>query len=318
MLKKMYYRKITVATLALSVLFILYLMPTSNNNISITKSSIEYVTEAKTEVVYLLGENNYLTRTTIKEESTAPIDIAKNVINSLIIDGEKSNIIQDGFEPLIPKNTKILNLSLENKILTINFSSAFLKMSKKHEEKIIESLVYSLTSIDGINQISLQVEGKNLEYLPITKKKLPPLLDKSYGINKTYDLLNTSNIESYTIYYVTNINDNKYYVPVTKYVNSTNSDKIKIIINELIASPIYETNLMSYLDANVSLTDYSLEEDQLKLNFNDKILKDKENHILEEVIYTISLSMNDNYHVKEVAFLVNNEEIYKKSLKTLE
>ena len=75
---------------------------------------------------------------------------------------------------------------------------------------------------------------------------------------------------------------------------------------------------MSYLDANVSLIDYSLEEDQLKLNFNDKILKDKENHILEEVIYTISLSMNDNYHVKEVAFLVNNEEIYKKSLKTLE
>ena len=55
MLKKMYYRKITVATLAFSVLFILYLMPTSNNNISITKISIEYVTEAKTEVVYLLG-----------------------------------------------------------------------------------------------------------------------------------------------------------------------------------------------------------------------------------------------------------------------
>ncbi len=318
MLKKMYFRKITVATLALSILCILYLMPDSQDNISIKTSSLEYRDNSAMEVVYLLGENTYLTRTTIKEEATETVDIAKNIVNSLIIEGEKKNIIADGFHALIPKNTKVLNLSLEQHILTVNFSSEFLNMKPKEEEKIIEALVYSLTSIDGIEKISLQVEGKALAYLPNSKKKLPPLLDKSYGINKTYDISNTSNIESYTVYYVTNINDNQYYVPVTKYVNGTGLDKIKIIINELSTAPIYESNLMSYLDANVSLIDYSLEEDQLKLNFNDKILKDKENHILEEVVYTISLSMGDNYPVKEVDFLVNNEEIYKKSLKTLE
>ena len=76
---------------------------------------------------------------------------------------------------------------------------------------------------------------------------------------------------------------------------------------------------MSYVNSNVSLLDYSFDEKTLKLNFNDSILNDTtSNHILEEVIYTISLSMQNNYNVEEVVFLVNNEEIYKNSLKTLE
>ena len=48
--------------------------------------------------------------------------------------------------------------------------------------------------------------------------------------------------------------------------------------------------------------------------FNDIDTKD----ILEEVIYTICLSINDNYDVKEVAFNVNEEEIYKTVLKSIE
>ena len=82
MLKKMYFRKITVATLALSILCILYLMPDSQDNISIKTSSLEYRDNSAMEVVYLLGENTYLTRTTIKEEATETVDIAKNIVNA--------------------------------------------------------------------------------------------------------------------------------------------------------------------------------------------------------------------------------------------
>ena len=40
--------------------------------------------------------------------------------------------------------------------------------------------------------------------------------------------------------------------------------------------------------------------------------------ILEEVIYTISMSINDNYEVKTVVFNVENEEIHKSVLKSIE
>ena len=45
---------------------------------------------------------------------------------------------------------------------------------------------------------------------------------------------------------------------------------------------------------------------------------DYSKNILEEVIYSISLSAFDNYDIKEVIFEVNNEEIYKSVLKTIE
>ena len=102
-------------------------------------------------------------------------------------------------------------------------------------------------------------------------------------------------------------------------INKSDLDKINVIVDELSTSPIYEKNLMSFVNSNVSLINYSLDNDILKLNFNDSILSDTtSNHILEEVIYTISLSIFDNYQVKEVVFLVNDEEIYRNSIKNLE
>ena len=321
MLVKMSLKKITVTTLALLALFLLYLMPDSENpEINLSQDNIEYVYTNAIEVVYLLDSNDYVARTTIKGCDCDTVDTAKDVVKGLIIDGEKSNIIPNGFRPIIPSGTEILDVNLENKILTINFSKELLDINKEYEEKMIESLIYSLTSIDGIDKVIIKVEGEVLSKLPNSGKTLPTILDKSYGINKTYDLVSTSNIESYTVYYVSNFNDNEYYVPITKYVNATSKqDKIKVIIDELSTSPIYETNLMSYLNSNVNLIDYSLDNKILSLNFNDSILTDNTNDkILEEVIYTISLSVMDNFEVEEVSFLVNNEEIYKNSLKSLE
>ena len=60
---------------------------------------------------------------------------------------------------------------------------------------------------------------------------------------------------------------------------------------------------MSFLSANASLINYEQEGDILKLNFNDAILENKSsNKILEEVIYTISLSVGDNCDAKESKF----------------
>ena len=312
MLKKIYTRKIMVATLALFALFLLYLMPNNEKlDYKIKNTSLEYEYSNQKEVIYLLDTNGYVARATIKSENLDPKETALDVAKGLIIDGEKSHIIPNGFRAIIPAGTEILGLNLENKILTINFSKDLLNINEKEEEKMIEAIIYSLTSVEGIDKVTIQVEGKTLENLPHSKKNITFPQDKKYGINKKYDLTTTSSIESYTIYYVCQQNDNQYYVPVTKYINSKGEDKIKIIVDELSTSPIYETNLMSYLDANVVLKDYSLEESQLKLNFNEAILSDKNKHILEEVVYTLGLSMEENYNVKTVMLLVNNKEVYK-------
>lgn len=322
MLKKISLRKLMVATLTLFILTIIYLMPDSitNKSLNIKNDNIEYIYSNNLDVIYLLDSNDYVARTKITMNESKDINNKiKEIIEGLTIDGNKSNIIPNGFRSIIPADTKILNMNIDNKILTIDFSKEILEVNEKYEEKMIEAIIYSLTSLDEIDKIIIQVEGKQLEKLPKSNKMLPSILDKNYGINKVYDITNTHDIDSYTLYYVNTFNNNSYYVPVTKYINNDNQDKIKVIIEQLSSAPIYESNLMSFLDVSTKLLDYKLEEDSIRLNFNNAILSDITNsNILEEVIYTISLSMNDNYNVKEVVFCVDDEEIYKSLLKNIE
>ena len=319
MLKRMSIRKISVATLALFSLLLLYLMP-SNQELEYTLSDkVEYEYSNSNTIVYLMDSNDYIARTTIPGKEKDPVKQAQNAIKTLIIDTSKAEEVPNGFRGIIPAGTEIKEISLDNQTLVVNFSKELLDINEKYEEKMIESIVYTTTSVEGINNILIKVEGNDLKELPKSKKTLAMPLDKKYGINKNYEITTTRDIDSYTVYYVSSYNDSEYYVPVTKYINKQNKDKVKIIINELSASPIHETNLMSYLNANTSLINYEQDGDTFNLNFNDAILENKSsNKILEEVIYTISLSLNDNYNVKEVNFLVNNKEICKNLTKTLE
>ena len=301
-----------VTSLSLFALLLLYLMPENNKlDYKIKTEPVEYIYTNTTETVYLLDPNDYVARTTIKGCDCDVLETIKDTTEGLITDGKKSNIIPNGFRTLIPSGTEVLDLKLNEKTLTINFSKELLNINEKYEEKMIESIVFTLTSIEGIEKIIIEVEGELLKKLPNSGKQLPDILDKNYGINKKYSLVSTNDINSYTVYYVSKNNDESYYVPITKYVNAKDEDKIKVIIEELTTSPIYETNLMSFLNNNVALIDYNLENDKLSLNFNDYIFNNDTNNILEEVIYTISLSIEDNYNIKDIAFLVNNEEIYK-------
>lgn len=312
MLKRMSIKKIMVSSCAILLLLIIYLIPDNKREINLKQDKIEYSYNNVVSTIYLVDRNNYVARTSIPSCKCEGVDKAKDLVEGLIIDGNKSSIIPNGFRSIIPPSVRILNLSLDNSILTIDFSKDILDVSEREEKKMLEAIIYTLTSIDGIDKIIIKVEGEVLNNLPNSGEALPSVLDKSYGINKTYDLVNTSDIDSYTLYYVNKYNNNEYYVPVTKYVNSKITDPIKVIIKELSSSPIYETNLMSYLNSEAKLISYDLSEDTLKLNFNSLLLSDVDKKsILEEVIYTISLSMDNIYNdLKEVSFWVDDEEIY--------
>ena len=319
MLKRMSIKKIMVSTSAILLLLIIYLIPDNRKEIELKNKDIEYTYNNITDTIYLIDKNDYVSRTNIASCNCSDIDKAKDLIDGLTIGGKKSNIIPNGFRSIIPPDTSILDITLEDKVLTIDFSKEFLDVSEVEEEKMIESIIYTLTSIKGIDKIIIKVEGNILTNLPHSKKIIPSVLDRSYGINKEYELTTINNIDSYTVYYVNKYNDSNYYVPVTKYINKEEIEPVKVIIKELSSSPIYETNLMSHLNAGVVLNDYELEGNNLKLNFNELLLSDPDsNKILEEVIYTIGLSMNDIYNnLETVSFYVNNNEVYALTLSDL-
>lgn len=318
MLRRMLYKKIMVATSILLVILMLYLIPSNKGELEI-EQRLEYVYPNEVDTIYLLDNYNKISRTMISVNKQNEISKAIDLLDGLTINGKKQDKLPNGFRGLLPVGTRVLDISLHDKILKIDFSKEFNNIKMGYEEKLIESLVYTLTDIDGVDKIEIFIEGVKLKELPNSKKLLPEYLDKGYGINKEYELTNLNDIDSYTIYYVMNYNDEVYYTPITKYINNQGQDKVKIIIDELATNLTYESNLMSYLDSNIKLLDYEIVDKTIKLDFNEAILSNiTSSKILEEVKYTIGLSLCDELEIEKVIFLVNNKEISTFSLKSIE
>lgn len=307
----MYKNRLLICILVLFTLLIMYILPEKEENNITISTELEYIDDIKVADIYLLDQNNYLGCSKIIIDSD---DIEKKsieLLESLIIDSNKQENIESGFKPIIPSNTKINNVIYKDGVIKIDFDENLLDVKKELEEKVIESIVYTLTSIKEIKYIIIYINGNILTKLPKSNKTLPTTLDRSFGINKEYNIKSNKNITKTTIYYVSKFNDNEYYVPVTK-VNNDSREKIEIIIDELSSHSIYSSNLMSYLNNNTKILSVNNNNGLFTINFNDAIYNDiNEKDILEEVIYTISMSISDNYDVKEVIFSVNNEEIYK-------
>lgn len=309
MLKKKIVKKVIVAAGALFALFLIYLIPSDQDDLEINQN-LEYSQEkATTSSIFLIDEYNYLGKTEVVSSNTKVEDKVKELVEVLIKGGVGENKIPSGFTSILPCDTRILSVIYENGLVKINFSKDLLDISKELEEKMVEAIVYTITSIDEVNKVIIYVEGDILSKLPQTGITLPSTLDKNWGINKTFDFTKTKDINQVTIYYLNKHNDDYYYVPVTKYLND-NRDKIKIIIEELASSNTYNTNLISYLNKKAELLTFEENNDILELTFNSYIFSDVDNKdILEEVIYSICLSIKDNYNVKEVIFKIEDYNV---------
>lgn len=303
MLKKSSLRRIMIATLALFILIIIYLFPTKNE----IPESLSYI-EPKELPIFLIDNMEYVARTTIVKNKTNIDEVIKEIIEALTIDSPKSSYIPEGFMAIIPKNTQVIDLNLNDGLLKINFSKDILNIKPEQEEKMIEALIYSLTELNEVNKISILVEGNPLTNLP-SGKKIPIILDKNFGINKIYNLNSVKDTSKTTVYYLSKYNDLYYYVPVTT-ISNNDTEKVEIIIKELKTTPIYHTNLISYLASSTNLVNYELLEDSISLSFDNYLIANLENKaILEEVKYSIALSLRDTYGVKEVIFNYADNEV---------
>ena len=320
MLKNMTIKRISLASILLFICALFLLFPSTEKEKGLNiKEDIEYVdNNVKTHEIYLVNKDNYVARTNVIVNEEETIKKVKTMLEYLIMGGKKESNIPNGFRGIIPSGTEVLSVDIKDGLLKINFSKELLEIDEALEEKMIEAIVYSLTSIDEVKEILIYVEGNLLRVLPKTKTNLPTTLTKNIGINKVYNLTDTKNITATTIYYIDKNSDGYYYIPVTKIDNNQN-EKIKVIIDELSSGPSYQGNLMSFLNLNTKLLNYNIKDKIMELTFNDYILDNLEKKkLMEEVLYTICLSIRDNYDVDEVVFMANGEEILKSVIKTLD
>lgn len=308
MLTKKVIRKMFVTSSIVVIILMIYLMPgvmELNNDI---KTSFEYV-EMSSNVIYLADNSGLLVETTVSlEANNSNEEKIKEIVKHL---SDASNeIMPNGLNSVIDKNIKLIDVKVDENIAFLNFSKELIKGTDREVGRMIEAISYSVLNLKDINGVSFYVDGTNISEL--VSFNVPDIITTNYGINKKVHINKTDDIMSYVIYYLENIDNSNYLVPITKYINS-NDEKINVIIEDLSSSYIYQPNLISIANEKLELINYEISNDEMILNFNNSIFLDK-GEIVEEVIYPVVNTFFDNYDVKTIIIKVNGEEIFKKSL----
>lgn len=294
MIKKYTINKICVTSVSLFLILMFYLVPsTPESEVKIDKS----IGDKKEVVVYLMDKDYYLGRMIEYASYDNIVDLVNKKLDILINGSDELN----SFSPIIPKNTKVNSIKVDKNNIYIDFSKDILNVSKYNEELMIESIIYTITDINGIDNIYLSINKEPLKILPKSNKEIPYPLNRGYGINKKYDLDSLNNITKTTVYFNKSYDDVEYLVPITKVMNTT-SEKIDIIIEELKSIVNAQYNLNSYIPNNLEVVSHDVNDDKMNLIFNEFILDKEKLVVLEEVKYAIAQSVFDNYNVKKVVF----------------
>lgn len=288
MLRKKALKKIFVTTLTMLIILTIYTIPTTSKpNVLRTNLELEDITNLKTDKIYLLNKDNYLVKLDIFIDSTKQDEKIKKIIDYLTISNNK---IPSNLKGYIPKNTKLLDYSIESNSIVLNFSKEF--TNSNNEDLMITGIVYSLLELNDIKEVSFKVEDKY--YKDYNN------LNKDIGINKNILYTTRKDITKVTTYYLDETDN--YYVPVTNYLNDT-KDKIEIIVESLKET---KKGLISYINNNTKLIDYKEDNNIMILNFS-KELKDDNSISEEKILNTISYSVFDNYDVNMVMFQIEGE-----------
>ncbi len=306
MIKTKAIRKMLITTMSLFLVLTVFSLSFLNDEKALrVNMEIVHNNSVNTSDIYLLGENGYLIRKSILLDKDTVRENTLKILDELT--ESDTTKFSNGFRGVIPKECSVLDVIVGSNLVTLNFSKEFLNVLEEHEKKMIESVVFSVLDYTKLDGVVILVEGELLTEYPNSKEKLDKVLTKNIGINKQYNIKSRDNLLSVVLYYVVDIDGDNYYVPVTKYLNDT-KEKINIIVEELVNDNINDAGLMSFLNNKVELIEYAEANNVMVLNFNEYLF-DYNNFVLDEVLYSISYSVFENYDVNMVMFEVNGEEI---------
>lgn len=316
MLKKKALKRIFVTTLSFGIVLLVCLL--TNKNEVVVYDDVYYINDTETKKVYTKTMDNLVALATIYADDKEKIeDKVKSILETIIEKNDKNSLLPDYFRPILPANTKILSVELNNDVLKVNFSKELLNVKLEDSNEMIESIVYTLTEFDEVLGVSILVEGKTLKYIPNTKSTLKEVITRDYGINKIYDITSSSDFEVVTLYYLTG-SDNLYYAPVTKYLNSK-EEKLEIIVEELSNRYNLNKNLKSFLNDGLEILNYKIMENKIIIDFNDKIYENKSSkEVNSNAINSIVYSVFASYDIDNIEIYGENNKILEKSRKDIE
>ena len=235
---------------------------------------------------------NFHSELELEEEIRNKIDLMKS-----------DEMIQYGLYPVISKDLEVQSVNLKDHVLTVSFNDQL--VANQDAMDILEALTYVMTDYDDVERVNLQINEKNVSYIPNSTIPLSSLT-KSLGLNNFEE---TSAFLHQTVpvmvYHQKTIEQYSYYVPTTMRVDE----------NEPLTKQVQ--TILSYVQGKIHLLDAKLDNGVLTVDLDSNILLDNEkiDQTLEDLIVLSLSSLKD---VKDVEIKINGEDVRTKQSSQIE
>lgn len=255
------------------------------------------------EVYYLVSANNSLkeVRENIMLEAETS-DMAFHLLELMKEDPKK-----DGMVSAVPAEIEFLSVYLENKTATVDVSAPYLALGNAEEVVCRSAIVWTLTSLENIDNVELTVEGR-----PLRNQQ-----GEEIGVMNRQNVCIDGNVPAETTEYAilklyfTNADGTDFQIEDRVVEVNANQAREKTILEQLIAGPL-EKGCYATVPSDTKIRDVTTTKDGIcYVNLSQDFLTKTASANINEVVtvYSIVNSLCELEEVEKVQFLVEGEKI---------
>lgn len=255
------------------------------------------------EVYYLVSANNSLKEVhqRIEQEEEAA-NMAFHLLEQMKEDPKK-----DGMVSAVPKDVEFLSVHLEDKKAVVDVSSSYLALENAQEVICRSAIVWTLTSIEMVDNVELTVEGR-----PLRSQQ-----GDEIGVMNRENVRIDGDVPAETTEYAilklyfTNIDGTDFQIEDRVVEVNANQAREKTILEQLIAGPL-EKGYYPTVPADTKIRDVTTTKDGIcYVNLSQDFLTKTTTANINDVVtvYSIVNSLCELEEVDKVQFLMEGEKI---------
>ena len=255
------------------------------------------------EVYYLVSANNSLkeVRTNVPQEAETS-NMAFHLLERMKEDPKK-----DGMISAVPADVEFLSVHLEDKKAVVDVSSSYLALENAQEVVCRSAIVWTLTSLEMIDNVELTVEGRTLRNQQ----------GKEIGVMNRENVRIDGDVPAETTEYAilklyfTNADGTDFQIEDRVVEVNANQAREKTILEQLIAGPL-EKGYYPTVSADTKIRDVTTKKDGIcYVNLSQDFLTKTATANINDVVtvYSIVNSLCELEEVDKVQFLMEGEKI---------
>lgn len=255
------------------------------------------------EVYYLVSANNSLkeVRTNVPQEAETS-NMAFHLLERMKEDPKK-----DGMISAVPADVEFLSVHLEDKKVVVDVSSSYLALENAQEVVCRSAIVWTLTSLEMIDNVELTVEGRTLRNQQ----------GKEIGVMNRENVRIDGDVPAETTEYAilklyfTNADGTDFQIEDRVVKVNANQAREKTILEQLIAGPL-EKGYYPTVSADTKIRDVTTTKDGIcYVNLSQDFLTKTATANINDVVtvYSIVNSLCELEEVDKVQFLMEGEKI---------